>query len=165
MAVCEVVLNLTIDSETHLVYSDCLFIAGRLTIEKGGSLTIDCGGTVELAANNISHPIGGSIVLACSSSILRISGNATLDPHTPPGQDPDFGKVQGQDNNAAIEICKGNTLTNNITVCGMMTIRSVSCSSSATSPPGRQATVPRAQREIQTQSKAPPAEAAEGNDT
>ena len=140
---CDVVHNLIVASGTHLVFSDCLIITGRLTIENGGSLTIDCGGTVELAANNMRHRIGGSIFLACFSSILRISGNATLDPHTPPGQDPDFGEVRGQHNDAAIRICKDRTLTNNITICGMMTIQSATCSSTTTSPSGRTTPPPR----------------------
>ncbi|MEE9296592.1 MAG: hypothetical protein V3W34_16735 [Phycisphaerae bacterium] len=161
---CVVAQNLKIDNGTHLVISYCLIIRGRLTIENGGSLTIDCGGTVELAANNRSHPIGGSIFLACFSSKLRISGNATLDPHTPPGQNPDYGKVRGLDNDAAIEICKGQTLTNNITVCGMMTIRSADCSSTDQDPGG--ATSPPPLRpKVQTQPRASVAGAAGDNGT
>ena len=151
---CDVVHNLIVASGTHLVFSDCLIITGRLTIENGGSLTIDCGGTVELAANNMSHRIGGSIFLACSTSILRISGNATLDPHTPPGQDPNFGKVRGQHNDAAIRICKDKTLTNNITICGMMTIQSATCSNTTTSPSGRATSPPRLRPKVQTQPRA-----------
>ena len=133
---CDVVHHLTIDNGTHLIISDCLIITGRLTIENDGSLTIESGVFVELAANNMSHRIGGYIFLDGAGARLRISGNATLDPHTPPGQNPDYGKVQGQHNNAAIEICKGQTLTNNITICGMMTIRSVDRSSAGQDPSG-----------------------------
>ena len=161
---CDVVHHLTIDNGTHLIISDCLIINGRLTIENGGSLTIESGVFVELAANNMSHRIGGSIFLDGAGAILRISGNATLDPHTPPGQNPNFGKVRGLDNNAAIEICKGQTLTNNITICGMMTIRSVDCSSSGTVPGGGTAPLP-LRPKVQTQPRASVAGVAGDNST
>lgn len=151
---CHVVQNLTIDSGTHLVIHHCLIIKGRLTIEKGGSLTIESVASVRLAANNMSHPIGGWIFLAGPSATLRISGDATLDPHTPPGQNPDYGEVRGLHNDAAIEICNGQTLTNNITICGMMTIRSVSCPHTATSPSGRATPPPRVRPKVQTQPRA-----------
>ena len=161
---CDVVHHLTIDSGTHLTYSDCLIITGRLTIENGGSLTIESGVFVELAANNMSHRIGGYIFLDGAGSRLRISGNATLDPHTPPGQNPDYGKVRGRDENAAIEICKGQTLTNNITICGRMTIRSVDCSSSDTVPGGGTALLP-LRPKVQTQPRASVAGVAGDNGT
>ena len=151
---CDVVRNFRIDSGTCLVIPHCLIIKGRLTIENGGCLTIGCAATVVLAANNMSHRIGGAILLACSSSIFRISGNAKLDPHTPPGQNPDYGKVQGLHNDAVIEICRGKTLTNNITVCGMMTIQSANCPGTVTSSSGRAIPPPRLRPKVQTQAKA-----------
>ena len=128
---CDVVCNLTIDSGTYLGISDCLILECRLTIENGGSLTIDGGGTVELAGDGVSHKIGGCILLTSSTSILLISGDASLDPFTDPhsvavgGQHLQFGRVQGQNNNAQIQIKRGKTLTNNITVCGQMIIKAV----------------------------------------
>ena len=162
---CDVFRNLIIESGTHLVFCNCLIIKGKLTIEKGGSLTIGCAATVELAANNMSHRIGGSIFLDGSGATLRISGNATLDPHTPPGQDPDFGKVRGRHPGAAIEICRGQTLTNNITICGMMTIQSAICPGTVTSSSGRAIPPPRLRPKVQTQAKASGAGAAEDNGT
>ena len=161
---CVVVQNFTIDSGACPVVSYCLIIRGRLTIENGGCLTLENGGTVELTANNMSHPIGGSLFLDGAGAILRISGNATLDPHTPPGQNPDYGKVRGLDQNAAIEICRGQTLTNNITICGRMTIRSVDCSSAGPVPGGGTAPLP-LRPKVQTQPRASVAGAAGDNGT
>ncbi len=97
---------------------------GRLTIEPGGTLGIEAG-RVELAGDGVTHKIGGDILLTSSTSILLISGDATLNPFTGPSfsAPPHFGKVKGQNNNAEIQIERGKTLTNNITICGMMIIR------------------------------------------
>ena len=103
---------------------------GRLTIEPGGTLGI-ANGRVELAGDGVSHKIGGSVLLTSSTSILLISGDATLDPFTKRfissggGPRPVYGKVKGQHNSAEIQIKRGKTLTNNITICGQMIIKAV----------------------------------------
>ena len=127
---CEEVQNLTID-DCRMTITGCLRVRGKLTIKTNACLTIDCGGTLELAGNNTSHKIGGFVYLACSTSTLRISGNATLNPYTPPAGNPVYGNVQGQDNAAEIVICNSKTLINNITLSGMMVIKSGSCSTAA----------------------------------
>ena len=104
---------------------------GRLTIEPGGTLRIETKGRVELAGDGVSHKIGGYVLLTSSTSRLLISGDATLDPFTKPfissggGPGPQFGKVKGQNNSAEIQIKRGKTLTNNITICGQMIIKAV----------------------------------------
>lgn len=104
---------------------------GRLTIEPpstGGVLIIGNGGTVDLAGNDVTHKIGGDVLLTSATSVLVISGDAKLNPFSGSGDGqphPVFGKVRGQHNNAQIQIKRGKTLTNNITVCGMMTIKTV----------------------------------------
>ncbi len=103
---------------------------GRLTIEPGGTLGI-ANGRVELAGDGVSHKIGGYVLLTSSTSTLLISGDATLDPFTKPfissggGPGPQFGKVQGLNGSAEIQIKRGKTLTNNITICGQMIIKAV----------------------------------------
>ena len=103
---------------------------GRLTIEPGGTLGI-ASGRVELAGDGVSHKIGGYVSLTSSTSTLLISGDATLDPFTKRfissggGPGPQFGKVQGLNGSAEIQITRGKTLTNNITICGQMIIKAV----------------------------------------
>lgn len=103
---------------------------GRLTIEPGGTLGI-ANGRVELAGDGVSHKIGGYVLLTSSTSTLLISGDATLDPFTKRfissggGPRPVYGKVKGQNNSAEIQIKRGKTLTNNITICGQMIIKAV----------------------------------------
>ncbi len=104
---------------------------GRLTIEPAGTLEIGADGTVELAGDGVSHKIGGYVLLTWPTSTLLISGDATFDPFTAPfissggGPGPQFGNVKGQHNSAEIQIKRGKTLTNNITVCGQMIIKAV----------------------------------------
>ncbi|MCH8824793.1 MAG: hypothetical protein IH984_14945 [Planctomycetes bacterium] len=123
--------NLTIRAGATLRVSTCLTIKCKLTIEPNGTLLINSNATVELTRDNANHEIGGYIKLTGSGATLLISGDATLDPFTPPGHDPQstFGKIQGLNNDACIAICNGKTLTNNITICGMMTIKSTICGS------------------------------------
>ncbi len=103
---------------------------GRVTIEPGGTLGI-ANGRVELAGDGVSHKIGGSVLLTSSTSTLLISGDATLDPFTKRfsssggGPRPVYGYVKGQHNTAEIQIKRGKTLTNNITICGQMIIKAV----------------------------------------
>ncbi len=124
-----VVCNLKIKAGTSVVVSGCLTIGCKLTIEPSepekseGSLIIQ-GGLVVLTADK-EHEIGGLINLTNSSSRLRIKGNATFDPFTQGGGDPVYGRVKGQDNSAEIQIKRGKTLTNNITICGQMIIKAV----------------------------------------
>ncbi|MEE9231227.1 MAG: hypothetical protein V3U86_11020 [Acidobacteriota bacterium] len=121
--------NLRINAGTTVWVSGCLTISCKLTIEPSepglpeGKLIILQGGTVVLLDDDVKHEIGGLIQLSSSGSTLRIEGDATLDPFTEGGGDPVYGRVKGQNNDAEIQIERGKTLTNNITVCGMMTIR------------------------------------------
>ena len=132
---CVAVCNLKIKAGNSVVVTGCLTIGCKLTIEPSepekpeGRLIIQ-GGLVVLTADK-EHEIGGLINLTDSSSRLRIEGNATFDPFTQGGADPVFGNVEGQHNDAVIEICGGKTLTNNITVHGQMTIQSATCGTTA----------------------------------
>ena len=128
-----IVCNLKIRAGTSVVVLGCVTIGCKLTIEPGGSLIIQ-GGLVVLTADK-EHEIGGLIILTNSTSRLRIKGNATFDPFTQGGGDPVYGYVKGQHNNATIEICEGKTLTNNITICGQMTIQSATCGTTGGSEP------------------------------
>lgn len=138
------ICNLKIRAGRSVVVSGCLTIGCKLTIEpaengkKEGMLIILSGGTVQLTKDDQSHEIGGLINLTGSSSRLRIKGDATFDPFTQGGQDPVHGNVKGQHNYAAIEICKGKTLTNNITIHGQMTIQSATCETTAGGGPAGQ---------------------------
>lgn len=125
--------NLTITSGNTLTVTTCLVITCKLTIEPNAYLLISANAYVELSGDNINHEIGGRIKLLGSNSTLRISGNATLDPFVSEGKNPTttYGHVQGLNNDASIDICTGKTLTNNITICGMMKIQSVSCGAAA----------------------------------
>ena len=120
--------GLRINAGTTVWVSGCLTITCELTIEPSepglaeGKLIILQNSTVVLA-DDANHEIGGLIKLRSSGSTLRIEGDATLDPFTEGGGDPRFGRVKGQHNYAEIQIKGGKTLTNNITVCGQMTIR------------------------------------------
>ena len=101
-----------------------LAINRKLVIEAEGTLSID-GGIVKLTGNNVSHEIGGQIKLTTPGSTLLFTGDAILNPHTPPGgKKRALGHVIGQSHTAVIEIAKGKTLTNNIVIQGPMGIRS-----------------------------------------
>ncbi len=116
------VCNLNVN-HGDLRVSTCLTVGCKLTIKPNASLSIKQGGTLALRGNDVNHEIGGYLNLTASGAILRIEGDATFDPFTQGGGDPVFGKVKGQNNSAEIQIERGKTLTNNITVCGMMIIR------------------------------------------
>ncbi len=115
--------NLTVNGDLRI--TNCtLTVTCKLTIKPGASLSINGGGTLVLKGDDVNHEIGGDLILTASSAVLRIEGDATFDPHTQGGGDPVYGKVKGQNNAAEVQIKRGKTLTNNITFCGQMIIRS-----------------------------------------
>ena len=116
--------NLNINSGDVRIENCTLTVRCKLTIKPGASLSINSGGTLILTGDDVTHEIGGDLKLTASDSILRIEGDATFDPHTQGGGDPVFGKVRGQDDAAEVQIKRDKTLTNNITFCGRMIIRS-----------------------------------------
>ena len=114
--------NLTVNGDLRI--TNCtLTVTCKLTIKPGASLSINGGGTLVLKGDDVNHEIGGDLILTASSAVLRIEGDATFDPHTQGGGDPVYGKVKGQDDAAEFQIKRGKTLTNNITVCGQMIIK------------------------------------------
>ncbi len=117
------VCNLNVNSGA-LRISTCITVECKLTIKPSASLSINQGGTLVLAGDDVNHEIGGYLKLTATDAKLRIEGDATFDPFTQGGGDPVYGNVQGQKNDAKIQIKRGKTLTNNITVCGQMTIES-----------------------------------------
>ena len=118
------VQNLFIGNDATVSIMGWLAINRKLVIEAGGTLSID-GGIVKLTENDASHEIGGQIKLATPGSMLLFTGDAILNPHTPPGAEKGYlGRIIGQYQTAVIEIAKGKTLTNNIVIQGPMSIRS-----------------------------------------
>lgn len=118
------VQNLFIGNGATVSVMGWLAINRKLVIEAGGTLSID-GGIVKLTENNASHEIGGQIKLTIPGSTLLLTGDVTLDPHTPPGAEKrDIGRIIGQNRTAVIEIPKGKTLTSNIVIQGPMSVRS-----------------------------------------
>ena len=131
-----IVCNLNVNNG-DLRVPTCLTVGCKLTIKPNASLSIN-GGTLVLTGDDVNHEIGGDLNLTVASSTLRIEGDATFDPFTQGGQDPVYGNVKGQHNYAAIEICKGKALTNNITIHGQMTIQSATCETTAGGGPAGQ---------------------------
>ena len=117
-----IVCNLNVNNG-DLRVSTCLTVGCKLTIKPNASLSINGGGTLVLTGDGVSHEIGGDLNLTAAGAKLRIEGDATFDRFTQGGQDPAHGKVRGLDNAAEVQIKRGKTLTNNITFCGQMIIR------------------------------------------
>ncbi|MCH8824792.1 MAG: hypothetical protein IH984_14940 [Planctomycetes bacterium] len=96
-----------------------------LTVSGSAGVDIDAGGTLDIGASGVvivsggggTHPIGGTLKLSSSTSILKVSAATTFGLNG-----DDKGMVLGQHNDAKIDIA-GVTLTNNIFVEGMMTVR------------------------------------------
>ena len=119
------VQNLFIGNGAIVSIMGWLAINRKLVIEAGGTLSID-GGLVKLIENNASHEIGGQIKLTAPGSTILFTGDAIINPHTPPGAEKrDLGRIIGQNYTAVIAIAKGKTLTNNIGIFGPLSIRSL----------------------------------------
>lgn len=118
------VQNLFIGNGATVSIMGWLAINRKLLIEAGGTLSID-GGIVKLTEDKTNHEIGGQIKLIAPGSMLLFTGDAILNPYTPPGAEKrDIGRIIGQNRTAVIQIAKGKTLTNNVVIQGPMSIRS-----------------------------------------
>lgn len=108
---------------------------GKLVMEVGALMDIGAGGAMQFA-NGVTHEIGGDLRLLSSTSDLLVYWNVTFGPYDPTGT-PDYGMIEGQDNDARIQIKAHNvltssyTLTNEISIAGRMTVEPIAADGKA----------------------------------